>query len=99
MALPLSLEETAAEIGRSADWLQRHWPRLVRERGFPLPLHDEKPYVWDPDHLQAWKDLRLTSEVRERLDQMRGKVPDLAAKQDAVVEQHRQALAKRFGNE
>jgi predicted DNA-binding transcriptional regulator AlpA len=99
MALPLSLKRTAAEIGRSEDWFHKNWARLVRDEGFPLPIHTTRPYVWAPEHIEAWKDRRLYEALKARVLELRGKIPDLVSEQDARVEEQRRTLRKKFGVE
>lgn len=59
-----TLAETAAELGRSADWLEDNWSRLVREKGMPMPLHEKGHKVWSAAHLYGWMDRDLTPRQR-----------------------------------
>ena len=100
MTLPLSLEQTAAELGRSADWLQRNWPDLVKTQGFPLPLHDTKPYCWAPEHIEAWKDRRLTEALARRVNEIRGRQPSFASlkeQQETALEDERAEIRQELG--
>ena len=46
------LEEVAAQLGRSAAWLRRHWLRLSRDEGFPRKL--PTGWVWPREAVRLW---------------------------------------------
>lgn len=60
----LSIKEVAAELGRSADWLQRHWRELVERKVLPPPLPGEGTLAWSAAQLYAVLDKPLTREQR-----------------------------------
>ena len=55
----LTADEVAAELGRSADWLYRQWPVLVRDKGLPPPVA-ERPLAWSAAQFFVWLDRDLT---------------------------------------
>lgn len=64
MAAGLSCADVARELNRSEHWVRRHYQKLHREQGFPKPLLSGGELVWDPVHLQAWKDRRLPPSLK-----------------------------------
>lgn len=64
-ARALTLAETAAELGRSADWLQRRWQHLASKQGFPAPvLGAAPPLRWSAAQVYAWLDRDLPPKQR-----------------------------------
>ena len=48
---------TAAALGMSRTWFSHHWPRLVKEVGFPAPLpHSTHPLFWTRAAVERWKN-------------------------------------------
>jgi hypothetical protein len=61
MSRPLTMAETAAEVGLSYERFRKVWPDIP---GFPAPLLSRK---WDPEAVAAWKAARSRPvELRER---------------------------------
>jgi|GEM_PF-7056492 len=98
MTRPLTLEETACEIGRSADWFGRNWKRLVAEQDFPPPiLKVRRHYGWAPEHVQAWKDRNLPESLKARVVEIRGETPSIEQDQDNAVAEQRKEIHERLG--
>lgn len=51
---PFTAAELAARLGRSTDWLYRHFDRLVIEDRMPLPLSSIGRRRWDRATIEAW---------------------------------------------
>lgn len=66
MRRTLDLEQCAAELGRSADWLRNHWRRLVATERMPRPVAgtDGSKLAWNAGHLYAWLDRTLSPAER-----------------------------------
>ena len=68
MRRTLDLEQCAAELGRSADWLRNHWRRLVADERMPRPVSGDTgnggKLAWNSAQLYAWLDRRLTPAER-----------------------------------
>lgn len=60
----LSVDEVAAELGRSVDWLHRHWRGMVDEKKLPPPLPGGGALAWSAAQLYAVLDKPLTREQR-----------------------------------
>jgi hypothetical protein len=73
--------KAAARVrGLGYDAFRKGWRREVRERGFPAPVRDARPYLWRPSSLAAWQE-RAEAETRARiLGAATG--PDAAANQN-----------------
>jgi predicted DNA-binding transcriptional regulator AlpA len=93
---PLTLAETAERVGRGEDWFYRHWRRLVAEARFPLPIHDERPFVWWPSHVQAWIDRRLAPDLAARVAELEGR--EAPARDAPVIEAHSAELRRLFAH-
>lgn len=91
----LSAADTAAAINRTTDWFYANWPRLVKDHGFPVPIMGERPYAWDPTHVEAWLDRDLPDELRARVAQLRGAPPP---RQQSDDQKWAAELDRRFGN-
>ena len=48
----VGLEEVAAALGRSPEWLRRHWLAYHRRTGFPRRIPDG--WVWPRRAVQLW---------------------------------------------
>lgn len=60
----LSLDEVAAELGRSPAWLRAHWERLCLGQKLPRPIHEMGTLVWSAPGFYAWLDRGLSKEQR-----------------------------------
>lgn len=61
----LTVDELAAELGRSTKWVYLEWGRLCGRERMPMPLHNgASPLVWDRAQIMAWKDKPLTLQQR-----------------------------------
>ncbi len=80
----LSLGEVAAELGRSEDWLARHWSDLVSSRGMPAPIHEKGGLVWSAPAIHAWLVRDLPADLQA-----------LASAYRAALEAAREAPADR----
>lgn len=65
MSRPLSMTDTAAEVGLSYERFRKIWRDMCQAQDFPAPLHGRK---WDREALSAWKlrrsSLRVVTEIR-----------------------------------
>lgn len=52
----LNLTDTAALVGRSADWLRENWHDISKALKFPPPIHEAGTLVWDRAQVYAWLD-------------------------------------------
>lgn len=53
----LSLNETAAVVGKASETWRKQWPHYVEAMGFPTPLPGRRRF-WRPEEVQAWIDRR-----------------------------------------
>ena len=60
----LSITDVAAELGKSNDWLYRHWETLAKSSGFPRPIIEAGNPSWSAPHVYAWIDRHLPKEKR-----------------------------------
>jgi hypothetical protein len=51
----MSMRETAAAVGLSAEWFRKVWPAMARDHGFPAPFLGRR---WDGEAVEAWKRAR-----------------------------------------
>lgn len=65
MSRPLSMTDTAAEVGCHYDTFRKNWRDWIEHLGFPSPIHGHK---WDREAVAAWKirrsSLRVVTEIR-----------------------------------
>lgn len=62
MRRALTAADVAAELGRSVDWLHRHWRQLVKSKQLPEPLlgRDGGELSWSAAQVYAVLDRGLT---------------------------------------
>lgn len=62
----LTLAELAAELGRSPDWLYRHWRDLVAKKKLPKPLSgfEDGPLAWSAAQVYAYLDRDLPAHLK-----------------------------------
>ncbi len=60
MSRPLSMTDTAAEVGLSYERFRKIWRALSEAQEFPAPLHGRK---WDREAVAAWKIRRSSLRV------------------------------------
>lgn len=83
------LEEVAAALGKTPDWLRRRWLRLHQERGFPRKLAG---WVWPRRAVEAW----IAAEGMPPVLPLAANSNDVLPA-DALVAQQHAALRQRYG--
>lgn len=70
-ARTLGLQDLAAELGRSPDWLYANWRQLVARDGLPPPIFSTGTLTWQAVHIWAWLDKSLPARLRRRVEALR----------------------------
>lgn len=63
----LTVDEVAAELGRSTYWVYRNWRDLVAKRRMPRPVSGADgggTLAWSAAHFYAWLDRDLPPELK-----------------------------------
>lgn len=61
----LTAADVGRELGRTADWVHRHWHDLVAEKKIPEPILDNSGHVtWSAAQFYAFLDRKLTRAQR-----------------------------------
>ena len=89
---PLTLEQTARSIGRTADYFYRNWRRLVEAESFPKPIQNTPPYHWHPAAVEAWK-------LRDAPAALAAYVDQLQVQADGNMDAWRAELKRRLERE
>ncbi|MFP3921950.1 MAG: hypothetical protein ACLFU3_09625 [Dichotomicrobium sp.] len=63
-ARALTLNEVAAELGRSPSWLASNWKKLVARHGMPAPVIEGGLLSWSAAQLYAWMDRDLPDDLK-----------------------------------
>lgn len=97
MMRPLGLDDAAAVLGRSGDWLRHNWKLWVKTYRLPRPIHEHGTLVWDAAQLYAWLDRDRPQRELAYCAAFRAAFA-VASQHPAItdeVEQWRQRLARR----
>jgi hypothetical protein len=60
----LTVHDIGRELGRTAEWVSRHWRGLVRSGKLPPPLIEAGGPTWDAAQVYAVRDKPLTPPQR-----------------------------------
>jgi hypothetical protein len=98
MTATLDIHQAAALLGRSGDWLGKHYGELVRNDGFPPPVLPRGPLTWSKMHVEAWLDRGLAKDLKREVAALRLAEAALrgACADKVAVEAWREHLDQRF---
>jgi hypothetical protein len=100
-ARALTVDEVAAEFGRSKGWFYENWKRLVAHGALPPPVSEAGHLVWSAAQVYAYLDKDLPPKFRALVAAHRAAL-DAAAAAPAErvasdeVERSRSQLNRRF---
>lgn len=60
MSRPLTMTDTAVEVGLSYERFRKVWPDMCAEQAFPAPFHGR---CWDEAAVAAWKTQRSAARI------------------------------------
>ena len=89
-----TLEEVAAALGRSTDWLKRNWLRIHQEQGFPRKI--SLGWVWPRRQVEAW--LRAGGMFPTGFVAANDDMPVIDMHQNLLLEA-KEILRRRYGGE
>lgn len=95
----LSLADVARELGKSEDWLGRHWRQLVKDKALPKPILANH-LVWSAAQVYAVLDKDLTPVQRVAAAAYRAAeaaARATVANDSGSVAAHRVRLDRQFG--
>ena len=59
----LNTAQLAAQIGKSKDWVYRHWKELVEKDGMPPPIQKGQ-LIWSSAQIYTWIDRNLQDDLK-----------------------------------
>jgi hypothetical protein len=98
----MTIDDLAAELGRTREWLSDHWRRMVKEKKLPAPLLERGSPTWDRAQVYAVRDKALPPAARPMAAAFRAAMdaahatPEDAAYHDEEAADRRR-LDARFG--
>lgn len=100
----LTIHDIGRELGRTAEWVSRHWHELVAKGKLPPPLLDAGSPTWDPAQVYAVRDRKLTPPQRAIAAAFRAALDAAATApgerlHDDALAADRAKLDKRFDRE
>ena len=103
-ARALTVEEVAAEFGRSKAWIYENWKRLVKDGIIPPPIIEAGHLVWSAAQLYAYLDKGLPPKFHALVAAHRAALDAaLAAPADRIAgdeaERWRGHLNRRFADQ